>query len=199
MRLTASDLSITVGQRSLYVGLSFEVHSGQCLAVTGPSGSGKSTLLAAVAGFVPLDAGSVTFDPQTETPSLQWVFQSTPLFVRRTVWENTLMAGRLQGLASDEVETRAAEVLDRLGLRSLSHTRVQRLSGGERQRVAIARTVVCRPDVVLADEPTASLDARSRSLVIEALRLLARAGSAVIVATHDQVVSAACDSNVALS
>ncbi len=187
-------------------GITLAVEPGELIAVYGPSGSGKSTLLLVAAGMVAPDAGSVRVAgtdisalsaaesahlAQTE---IGFVFQSFNLLQGATAADNAafpLLAGRM---SLDEARRRAAPWLDRVGLRRrLTHFPAQ-LSGGERQRVAIARALVHEPKLILADEPTGSLDTENGRLVLELLAEICRERQAAgVVVTHDPAAASIAD------
>lgn len=158
------------------------------VGLVGPSGAGKSTVLAIIAGMEIVDSGDVILN--TGADSVGWIVQSSPLLTRRTVWDNVALGSSCLGFRSRDDEI--ANVLGRLGIHELAAHRVQQLSGGERQRVAVARGLMAGTEILLADEPTASLDAVSRDAVSAALR---EAGQSclVLVATHDPRVAESCD------
>jgi ABC-type lipoprotein export system ATPase subunit len=177
-------------------------------AITGPSGSGKSTLLAMLgcldrptSGSVVVDHVDVTALTRRERREFRRVrlraMQPQPsdnLFERLDAAENVRWAARHAGLSTVDVE----EVLRPLGLASMSGRRVRELSGGEQQRLALCCCLVGDPAIVLADEPTASLDPQNAAMVADAFRAAADAGAAVLVATHDPVLVAVADWVIAL-
>lgn len=179
-----------------------EVAAGARLLVLGPSGSGKTTLLHVLAGLVRPDAGTVTLGA-TELTALSEaerdtargqrigiVFQQFHLVRWLTVAENVGLARSLAGLRPEPARLR--ETLGRLGLGDRLGARPAELSTGERQRVAIARAVACEPDLILADEPTASLDdARAADVLALLTDEAERAGAALVVATHDRRIAPA--------
>ena len=172
------------------------VEPGTMLAVTGPSGSGKSTLLAVLAGLVVADAGTV--EPSDRAAHTGIVFQGYGLLPVLTAAENVELPLQLRGLPRDVVRRRAETALVRAGLPEVPDRLAEELSGGQRQRVAVARALVSEAGLVVADEPTAELDAESASVVLAALRAEADAGAAVILATHDSDVAALCDATLHL-
>ncbi|GAA1230138.1 ABC-type lipoprotein export system ATPase subunit [Microbacterium phyllosphaerae] len=192
MHLTVSEITHAFGARQLFENLSLRVSSGEMMALMGPSGAGKSTLLSMIAGVAEPDAGSITFD-SPHNPRIVWIVQSTPLLPRRTALENVRLGPLSEGLTLQEADSRALAAMQHLGVRHTATTKVFRLSGGERQRLAVARAVASSADVILADEPTASLDPATRSEVITALRVAANVGVMVIVSTHDMAVARLCD------
>ncbi len=169
------------------------VSKGECLALTGPSGCGKSTLLSLIAGLARVQSGSVRV-LGTELGSLGtaaldrhrgqhcgMVFQSFHLLPAFTALENVRIGQRFSGREGD-----AVEMLERVGLSHRLHTRVSRLSVGEKQRVAIARALLGRPALLLADEPTGSLDPKTGRQVFDLMRELVREhGTTWLMVTHD--------------
>ncbi|WP_166868240.1 MULTISPECIES: ATP-binding cassette domain-containing protein [unclassified Salinibacterium] len=166
---------------------------GSFTALVGPSGAGKSTLLAAIAGFRDLDSGSITARSATGPARFSIISQAATLFMERTALTNVALGGVARGLPMREAQALAGDLLERLGLPEVALTPAHKLSGGERQRVMIARAVSARSNVLLADEPTASLDPDSRRLVCEALREATHSGVTTIVATHDPFVAELAD------
>lgn len=174
-----------------------EIARGEAALLIGPSGSGKTTLLLAIAGLAEQLAGSVIVGG-TAPASLRrheldvfrgreigFVFQSIHLVTGLTLLENVLLAGFASGLKQDV--SRARQLLERLGLSAEADKQAQTLSRGQAQRAAIARALLLRPTLVLADEPTASLDDASCEAVTSLLRSSAsEEGAALLVATHDQ-------------
>lgn len=174
---------------------------GELVAVTGPSLSGKTTLLELLAGWRPPDSGSVVWDGDaTEPPAwshLTMVPQGFALLEELTVAENILLAHRIArhgGPAAD----RLAELLATLGLDRLQHRGAFEISVGERQRTMVARALVGRPQVVLADEPVAHQDQHHAEVVLRLLREAVDAGASVIVATRQPDVTEIADRCVTL-
>ncbi|MBO9568259.1 MAG: ATP-binding cassette domain-containing protein [Cellulomonas iranensis] len=186
------ELAMSVGGRRLFDGLTFEVDEGEMVAVVGPSGSGKSTLLAAIADLLPVDSGVVHVRGDVGKASIHWVFQTAALLGRRSVADNVAVVAELRGVPRPVALADARALLGDLGLGDRMSEPAYRLSGGEKQRVVIARALASRSEVVLADEPTAALDAEARRGVVSALRRAADAGAAVVVATHDAWVAQRC-------
>lgn len=192
-------------------GIDLQVYPGEMLALTGPSGSGKSTILN-LAGLIDTpDAGEILLrgervDTLVETraahlrrDALGFVFQSFNLVPVMTVAENVDYPLFLTGVPPAERKQRVAEVLASVGLQDHAQHRPDALSGGQRQRVAIARALVKRPKLVIADEPTASLDSRTADQVLDLMRELGHAqGAAFVIATHDHRLTRRCDRIVAL-
>jgi putative ABC transport system ATP-binding protein len=180
------------------------VEAGEAVAVMGPSGSGKSTLLNLVAGLDRPTQGEVevagtTLNRLSETALARFrrstigiVFQFFHLLDDLTARDNVLLPAELAGLRRAEARKRAAELLDALGLSARADAYPARLSGGERQRVAVARALVNRPPLLLADEPTGAVDARAGEQIIELLRELNEGGQTILLVTHDPAMARRC-------
>ncbi|MER7951228.1 ABC transporter ATP-binding protein [Streptomyces sp. NPDC096079] len=185
-------------------GLNLRVARGEALAVLGPSGSGKSTLLNLLAGLDRPSTGRVTVDGLRvdalgETASARYrrdrigmVFQFFNLLDDLTVLDNVLLPAQLTGMARGRAAARAAELLERLGVARHARVHPGRLSGGERQRVAVARALMNRPPLLLADEPTGALDTASGADVRDLLRDLNAEGQTIVLVTHDLALAEAC-------
>jgi putative ABC transport system ATP-binding protein len=179
-------------------GLDFSVSAGETVAVTGPSGSGKSTLLGIMAGLERPTAGRVRRDGEDATGwdeerlarwrrgRVGFVFQNFRLMPTLTALENASFPLEMQGESPAAAAKKALSLLTELGLADRAEHRPDQLSGGEQQRVAIARAYAHRPALILADEPTGSLDRATAARVLDALMgLHARSGAALVVVTHD--------------
>ena len=190
----------------LLAGASLSVAAGEWCAIVGESGSGKSTLLNIVAGLDRPDAGEVLVDSKpldyADDESLAlwrrravgFVFQSFHLLPYLTVAANVGLPLALLGVAPREREARVAEALAAVGLEGLGPRRPNSLSGGEMQRAAIARALVHRPALVLADEPTGNLDEANAEAVLACLgEAVRRAGAAALMVTHSTVATARAD------
>jgi putative ABC transport system ATP-binding protein len=186
------------------------VMPGEVVAVVGASGSGKSTLLAILAGLDTPTAGSVQLagedlfaldeDARAELRGRKvgFVFQSFQLLPSLTALENVMLPLELAG--REDAEHAAREILARVGLAERLHHYPKHLSGGEQQRVALARAFVVQPQVLLADEPTGSLDAQSGEAVIELLFQLNReSGTTLVMVTHDEHLAGRCTRIVRLA
>jgi putative ABC transport system ATP-binding protein len=186
------------------------VTPGEALAIVGASGSGKSTLLALLAGLDMPSAGAVELDgndlfaldedarAELRGRIVGFVFQSFQLLPALSALENVMLPLELAG--RPDAERAAREVLARVGLGERLQHAPKHLSGGEQQRVALARAFVVRPKLLLADEPTGSLDAESGDGVIELLFELNRAaGTTLVMVTHDEHLAARCDRVVRLA
>ena len=201
--LEITALTHAYGQREILRDISLSVERGEWVAITGESGSGKSTLLNMIAGLeTPLRGlvrlGGVTLsalddDGRTELRRTQigFVFQSFLLLPHLTVSQNVELPLVLQGVNPRERRARAGELLRSVGLADRGPDRPRELSGGELQRVAVARALANRPRVILADEPTASVDTAHQAQVIDLLQTTCtEQGVALLVVTHSPEVAA---------
>ncbi len=198
-------------QRAIFTGLNLDIKRGQWVALLGQSGSGKSTLLNLLGGIDLPDAGEIQIAGQTITTlrevertrfrrrQIGFVFQFFNLIPTLTVTENLLLPLELNGLATPEQCEWALELLDNVGLGDRRDSFPERLSGGEQQRLAIARSVVHRPLLLLADEPTGNLDAVTGGRILELLLTLhQQAGTTIVMVTHSQEVAARADRRLRL-
>jgi len=207
VRRTSSPLNGLPRVATAVEGVDLEVGDGSTVALVGPSGSGKSTLLEALAGLVRTSSGTVELrsdlggrgDPsRRSSPDLAravaWVPQrAASTIVRRTVRDEVLATSLAVGVEPAVAEARTGLVLDRLGLAHLETADPRQLSGGEQRRLAVAAAVVHQPSVVLADEPTVGQDRLTWAAVVGILDAVRTAGSAVVVATHDDAVVSRAD------
>ena len=164
--------------------ISFDVHPREFVCVLGPSGSGKTTLLRILAGLIPPTSGSFTFG-HGEQPSTGMVFQQPTLMPWRTVIENIKLPLEIKNVEDREARTRAQELIELVGLQGFEESLPRDLSGGMAQRVAIARALIHDPDLLLLDEPFASLDAMTRERMwVELSRIWQARQKTVIMVTH---------------
>jgi putative ABC transport system ATP-binding protein len=179
-------------------GVDFLVKKGEFVFLAGPSGSGKTTLLSilgcvltATSGDVSLLGTRISGRKESELPSLRvaylgFIFQGHNLIASLTAAQNIALQLELRGHSPRAAMKEAEALLDRVGLGDRTHHKPGELSGGQRQRVSVARALAGGPPIILADEPTASLDAQSGLLVTEMLREMAKErGHSVVVVTHD--------------
>ncbi len=184
--------------------VSLRVAPGEAVAILGPSGSGKSTMLNLVAGLDRPSTGTVTVDgirvdQLGEAASARYrrariglVFQFFNLLDDLTVADNVMLPAQLAGMGRGTAQRRAGELLGRLGVDRHAAAYPGRLSGGERQRVAVARALMNRPALLLADEPTGALDTASGEDVMQLLTELHADGQTIVLVTHDLLLAEKC-------
>jgi cell division transport system ATP-binding protein len=186
------------GQEALR-GVSFALEAGEFAFLTGHSGAGKSTLLKLIPAIERPTSGSVIVNGQnvgalkrSAVPYLRrnlgLVFQDQKLLYDRTVYDNVMLPLSFSGQPPREAARRARAALDKVGLLARERANPIQLSGGEQQRLAIARAVVNRPAMLVADEPTANLDAESAARIIDILVSFHQVGVMLLIATHDQAL-----------
>lgn len=187
-------------------GVSLDVMPGEIMSIVGPSGAGKTTLLQIMGTLDRPDSGVVSYDGQDvsgfsdsrlarfRNSSIGFVFQFHQLLPEFSMLENVAMPAMIGGAGRNEAFARAAELIDYLGLSDRAQHRPAELSGGERQRAAVARALVNRPSVVLADEPSGSLDSHNRRELHRLFFDLRRdMGQTFVIVTHDEGLAADSD------
>ncbi len=208
--LTVKNLTKTFksGDRSLTVlkAVTFNVEKGTTCAIVGPSGSGKTTLLGLCAGLDNPTSGSVILNKTNLTElnedqlssvrnqQIGFIFQTFQLISTLTALENVMVPIELRGVPYKEVEKRALELLDDVGLSERTDHYPNQLSGGEQQRVGLARAFIHKPDILFADEPTGNLDGETGTQIEELLFSLNKEqGTTLVIVTHDIELAKKCD------
>lgn len=183
-------------------GIDLEIARNEYVALMGPSGSGKSTLMnligcldTATGGSYELNGTDVSQLDDNELADIRnveigFVFQTFNLLPRSTALENVALPLVYAGLPKNEREERAKSVLDMVGLSDRMDHRPNQLSGGQRQRVAVARALVNKPSIILADEPTGNLDTKTSLDIMELFREIHTAGNTIILVTHEEDIAA---------
>lgn len=178
--------------------ISLEVKPGELVSITGRSGSGKTTLLNVISGITRPNAGKIVIGGKTLHTGLDilsssvrnrkigFIFQTFRLLPDETVYQNVLLPARILGMVDRETRKRVDRILKQLDIHDFRNTRAAVLSGGQKQRVAIARALVNRPEIILADEPTANLDRETSIGICRILRGLADDGHSVVAVTHQE-------------
>ncbi len=179
-------------------GINWSIPKGIVQFLMGPSGSGKTTLLSVIAGLLTPTSGQICLLNQDITrmkpkeraqfrlTNIGFIFQEFNLFATLTASENVEVALNLKGIDGKAVKQQASELLEQVGLSAQQHQHPDNLSGGQKQRVAIARALAADPSLIMADEPTAALDAENGRSVAELLSRLAKErGSTILIVTHD--------------
>jgi len=169
--------------------ISLKVNQGEFISIVGPSGCGKTTLLNMIAGFLPISGGSITIDEKPikgPGPDRGVVFQTFALFPWKTVSENVGFGPRMRGLPKKECDQIALEFLSLVGLEHVAQKYPNELSGGMQQRVGVVRALANNPDVLLMDEPFASVDAQTRMTLQEELtKIWQERRPTILFITHD--------------
>jgi putative ABC transport system ATP-binding protein len=195
------------GDQSVHVlkGVNLQIREGELVSIMGSSGSGKSTLLNILGILDAFDSGTYLLAGQpvskmgeTEAAQLRnrmlgFVFQSFNLLPFKNAAENVALPLYYQGVGRKERNRRAEEILELVGLSDRKDFMPNQLSGGQKQRVAIARALVCKPKVILADEPTGALDSQTTQEIMELLKDIHRRGNTLIIVTHEQDIADQCE------
>ncbi|MER5578015.1 ABC transporter ATP-binding protein [Streptomyces massasporeus] len=202
------DVHKEYGDAKALDGVDLAIRAGEAVAVMGPSGCGKSTLLNMVAGLDRPTSGTVQVHGQdlgklNETGlalfrrrHIGMIFQFFNLIDDLPALDNVALAAQLTGTSARQARRRALELLDELGIATRKDTYPAALSGGERQRVAVARALMNRPALLLADEPTGALDSRSGEQVMDLLIDLNQIGQTLLIVTHDPHLATRCASRL---
>lgn len=200
------DLHKRFGSLEVLKGVHLEVRNGEIVAILGRSGAGKTTLLQIIGTLDQPDKGQVLIDGQDvfqlsekdlaafRNRHIGFIFQQHQLLPEFTALENVMMPGLIARINEKEVERKAIELLTQLGLKERLYHKPSQLSGGEQQRVAAARAMLLQPSVILADEPSGSLDEQNKKeLHTLLLEMREKYGQTIILVTHDQELARICD------
>ena len=175
----------------------FNVEKGEFVSIIGPSGSGKSTLMNILGLLDVPDSGSYQLDgveikdtrdnelAKIRNTKIGFIFQNFNLLNKLTAVENIQVPLIYQGMTNEKSKKRAYELLEKVGLKGREEHLPLQLSGGQQQRVAIARALACRPEIILADEPTGALDSKTSRDIMEELEALNEKGQTIVLITHD--------------
>lgn len=210
--IKACDIHKSFGNLEVLRGVSMEVASGEMVAIVGASGAGKTTLLQIVGTLLQPDGGSVriagvdvgSLDDKRlslfRNRHIGFVFQFHHLLPEFTALENVMLPALIGGASRKEAECRAKELLEMVNLLPRASHKPSALSGGEQQRAAIARALINRPSVVLADEPTGNLDTKNRDEIYSLLgRVRSELGQTIVIVTHDERLAAQTDRKIVMS
>lgn len=195
--ISFDNVSKHYGKKRVLDHLSFSMQGREFVTIVGPSGAGKSTLIHALIGATEIDEGSIIIDgyeiSRMKPSALQYyrrkigvVFQDYKLLQQKTVYENIAFAMEVCGAGEERIHARVPEVLNITSLLDKQHQFPVHLSGGEKQRLAIARALVHKPKLIIADEPTGNLDPRSAKEIILLLLALNHAGATILLTTHNK-------------
>jgi len=204
--LEVSSAEKSFGSVRVLKGVNLSIKAGERIALMGPSGSGKSTLLNCISGIEELDSGKIHLNgnlvsdldnnglEKLRRESIGYVFQSFHLLPTLTAFENIELPAQLINMPKDERNEKVDDMLESVGLSHRSDHKPDALSGGERQRVAIARALIHNPSLVLADEPTGSLDTKSGEGILTLLeKLSVDRGVTLLMVTHDRTSARICN------
>lgn len=204
--IVATDINKSYGSLRVLKEVSIDIRQGEIVSIVGPSGAGKTTLLQILGSLDRPDSGSVTYGNDNifemndnrlarfRNRNIGFVFQFHQLLPEFTLLENVMMPALIGGVSRPDASTRAMRLIDYLGLSQRADHRPSQLSGGERQRTAVARALVNSPRVVLADEPSGSLDSRNRHELHQLFFDLRHGfGQTFVIVTHDHSLAADTD------
>lgn len=185
--------------------ISIDIKEGELVAITGESGRGKSTLLNIIGLLEYPDEGKLIIDGEVNVkPSsmkankilrnkISYLFQNFALIDEESVYSNLMLSLKYNSCSKSEKKEKIKNALNKVGLENYEKRKIYELSGGEQQRVAIARVILKPSKIILADEPTGSLDEKNRDQVISLLKYLNKEGKTVVIVTHDKNVANECD------
>lgn len=209
--IKVKDVTKSFDRLQVLKGIDLTVERGEIISIVGPSGAGKTTLLQIMGSLDSPDSGTVSYDgtdifsmsekqkARFRNANIGFVFQFHQLLPEFTIAENVAMPALIGGMSRSKALARAKELLDYLGLGDRISHKPSQLSGGERQRGAVARALVNSPDVVLADEPSGSLDSVNRQELHRLFFDLRRdMGQTFVIVTHDELLAAMADRTVAM-
>lgn len=197
------------GQLEVLKGIDLDINKGEVVSIVGPSGAGKTTLLQIMGTLYKPDSGSVSINGEDvlrlkgnalsrfRNRYLGFVFQFHQLLPEFTALENVMIPAYIGGMKGHAVKQRAEELLDFMGLADRMEHKPNELSGGEKQRVAVARALINQPDVILADEPSGSLDSRNKAELHQLFfDLRDKTGQTFVIVTHDEELAGLTDRTI---
>ena len=200
------NLTKSFGDLKVLKGVNLEINRGEVISIVGPSGAGKTTLLQLIGTLDKPDSGSIYFNGEElgrmssrklasfRNKHIGFVFQFHQLLPEFTAIENIIIPALIAGRKREEAEKEAMELLDIMGLKERAQHKPAEMSGGENQRVAVARALINKPDVILADEPSGSLDSKNRKELHRLFfDLRDRFGQTFIIVTHDEELASDTD------
>lgn len=207
--LKLTNITKSFGSLQVLKGVDLEIHRGEVVSIIGPSGAGKTTLLQIMGTLDRPDSGSVSFDGVTveamkerelaafRNRHIGFVFQFHQLLPEFSALENVMIPAFIGGVERREAEAQAMELLQLMGLGDRAQHKPNELSGGEKQRVAVARALINKPDVVLADEPSGSLDSHNKEELYRLFfDLRNRLGQTFVIVTHDEALAQMTDRTI---
>lgn len=208
--ITIKNLNKSFGEKQVFINFNCTIKNGFMTAIIGKSGSGKSTLLNMI-GLLDLDyQGEILYDDvniknlkenkQIEfiRNNINYLFQNYALIDNETVEQNLLLALAYEKISKSEKITKINEVLAKVDLANFNDKKIYTLSGGEQQRIALARTILKKGEIILADEPTGNLDEFNKEIVLKILKEFKALGKTIIIVTHDLSIADECDEVIKL-
>lgn len=212
IRLENITKTYEIGENKVYAlrGVSLHIKPREFVSIIGPSGSGKSTLMNMIGCLDVPDEGSYLLDGEAVSDftdnelsrirgqKIGFIFQQFNLLPKLTAYENVELPLIYQKVEKDERKERVTQVLKTVGLADRMQHKPTELSGGQQQRIAIARAIVARPSIILADEPTGNLDSRSGAEVMDLIKSLHEAGNTIVLITHDKDVAKKAGRSIAV-
>lgn len=210
-RISVQNVSKQFDSREIFKDLSFDIEENEFVALVGPSGSGKSTILNMIGLLDTVDSGKILINgkvlPKVNSRSavhyrrsvINYLFQSNALISTSSVKDNLMLAMTFSNFSRQEKEQRIKETLEFVGLQNRLNSKINELSGGEQQRIAIVRAILKPGDIVLADEPTGSLDPEMSQKAFDLIRTLRdQFGKTILVVTHNMEQARQCDRIISL-
>jgi lipoprotein ABC transporter, ATP-binding protein len=210
-RISVQNVSKQFGSREIFKDLSFDIEENEFVALVGPSGSGKSTILNMIGLLDAVDSGKILINgkvlPKVNSQLavhyrrnvINYLFQSNALISTSSVKDNLMLAMTFLNFSRQEKEQRIKETLEFVGLQNRLNSKINELSGGEQQRIAIVRAILKPGDIVLADEPTGSLDPEMSQKAFDLIRTLRdQFGKTILVVTHNMEQARQCDRIISL-
>lgn len=207
--ITISNITKSFGSLQVLKGIDLVINKGEVVSIVGPSGAGKTTLLQIIGTLDKPDGGTITINGQDVTNLSQkkladfrnlhigFVFQFHQLLPEFTALENVMIPALIAGVSRKQAKEKAMSLLEMLGLSARASHKPSELSGGEKQRVAVARALVNDPDVILADEPSGSLDSENKKELHQLFfDLRDRLGQTFVIVTHDESLAAITDRTI---
>lgn len=210
-RISVQNVSKQFGSREIFKDLSFDIEENEFVALVGPSGSGKSTILNMIGLLDTVDSGKILINEKVlrkvnsqsavhyRRNVINYLFQSNALISTSSVKDNLMLAMTFSNFSRQEKEQRIKETLEFVGLQNRLNSKINELSGGEQQRIAIVRAILKPGDIVLADEPTGSLDPEMSQKAFDLIRTLRdQFGKTILVVTHNMEQARQCDRIISL-
>lgn len=209
--ITVENIRKSFSSLEILKGVSLSVGKGELVTIVGPSGAGKTTLMQIMGSLMTPDSGNVTIDgtaifslnasrlAEFRNRNIGFVFQFHHLLPEFTALENVMIPALIAGVGRKAAESKATELLNRLGLSQRAHHKPAALSGGEQQRVAVARALINDPAVLFADEPSGNLDTRNRAQLHELFfELRKELGQTIVIVTHDMELADLSDRKIVI-